>query len=347
MNVVFRVDASATIGSGHLVRCLVLANLIASSGGVSYFLIGSKNVVTEQLLHNSMHNVCYLHLSAVHSIWDDLNISVLSMPKQPIDWLIVDQYNLDARWELGSRAYTKALMVIDDLANRPHSCDLLVDPGLGRKPNHYIKLLSETTQTMLGVNYAILKPEFLIHHGVAPLWPTIRRAHVFFGGGSATWLPAHVEAILNSAPTLNVRAVGFANNEAMTRLIEIYGVRLQWNPYIKEMAQEYALCDIAIGSPGTATWERACVGLPSALIATAANQIPILKELDQQAFCRYLGAAWEFNRIEFSNLLKSFLSDQASLIKMRNLGLASVDGKGADRIVKKLFEISLNSSSSR
>lgn len=337
MRVVFRVDASETVGAGHLVRCLVLADLIADLGGVSLFLLRERNVVTERLLHNSAHEVRYLGLLESSSVWDDARTSGQWMTGV-IDWVVVDHYGLDLRWEATVRGCAQSLLVIDDLANRPHDCDLLVDPGLGRQSADYAGLMGRQAEMLLGTRYAILKPAFADYHNAAPIWPAVCRAHVFFGGGSpAAWLPAYVKAMLDAVPALSVSSVGFADEDAMTQLIEIYGSRLRWSRYVGEMAREYAQCDIAIGSPGTATWERACVGLPSGLIATANNQIPILHDLERQGFCRYLGAACEFDEPKFVGLFKDFLQDQPSLGAMRSLGVSSVDGSGAQRIVRKLF----------
>lgn len=337
MKVSFRVDASEALGAGHLVRCLVLADAIAARGGRCTFFLRQVNKYVERLLKNNTHEVCSLDIAEASTPEEDAEAVVQKMP-QIADWLVSDHYGLDARWERIVRVKAKRILVIDDLADRPHDCDLLVDPGLGRLISDYAGLMDRQADMLLGTRYAILRPAFADYHNTAPMWPTVCRAHVFFGGGSpATWLPAYVNAMLKAVPALNVSAVGFADEGAMAQQIAIYGSRLKWSRYVDEMAPEYSQCDIAIGSPGTATWERACVGLPSSLIATANNQIPILHDLERQGFCRYLGAAWEFDEPKFAELLKDFLQDRASLEAMRLLGVSSVDGNGAQRIVKKLF----------
>jgi UDP-2,4-diacetamido-2,4,6-trideoxy-beta-L-altropyranose hydrolase len=125
---------------------------------------------------------------------------------------------------------------------------------------------------------------------------------------------------------------------AMRRLEARHGRRLTWSRHEADMAPNYSRCSVAVGSPGTATWERACIGLPSALIATASNQVPILEQLDQQGLCRYLGPAWEWHMPALTDQLRAFLQDSASLAAMRELGTSSVDGRGAERIVKRLLD---------
>lgn len=340
MNVFFRADASDIIGTGHLVRCLVLADAVASRGGRAHFIVRSWNTVSRRILDNTPHQVLSLDLPDTCDALEDARRCLQILQAHgTVDWLVVDHYGLDARWETLAGASATSLLVIDDLADRPHDCDALVDPGLGRQASAYAAWVPTRTQTMLGSPYAILKPAYAQHHGSAPRWPQTRRAHVFFGGGSsAVWLPACVEALMNAEPALEVFAVGICDEVAMRRLEAHHGRRLTWSRHEADMAPNYSRCSVAVGSPGTATWERACIGLPSALIATASNQVPILEQLDQQGLCRYLGPAWEWHMPALTDQLRAFLQDSASLAAMRELGTSSVDGRGAERIVKRLLD---------
>lgn len=337
MRIHFRVDASEALGAGHLVRCLVLADAMAARGGRCRFFLRDINPYVERILNNTAHEVCALEIDEAGGAPADAE--ALGRKVEAVaDLLVVDHYGLDAGWERIARAGARRILVIDDLADRPHDCDLLVDPGLGRRAEDYAPLMGRRTEMLMGTRYAILKPTYAGFHGAAPVWPAARRAHVFFGGGSpATWLPAYVGAMLEAVPALSVSAVGLGDEDAMRRLAEVHGARLQWRRHVDDMAGEYARCDVAIGSPGTATWERACIGLPSGLVATARNQVPILRGLERQGFCRYLGAAWEFDAPEFVQLVQAWIQDQAALAATRALGVASVDGLGAQRIVQKLF----------
>lgn len=337
MRVYFRVDASEALGAGHLVRCLVLADVMAARGVSCHFFLREINPYAERILNNSIHEVCALDIDETGGAPADAEALGRKI-QTAADWLVVDHYSLDAGWERIARTKARRILVIDDLANRPHDCDLLVDPGLGRRAEDYAALMGRPAEMLLGTRYAILKPAYAGLHGVAPVWPAARRAHVFFGGGSPqTWLPGYVGALLDAVPLLSVSAVGLGDEDAMRRLAEAHGARLQWRRHVDDMATEYARCDVAIGSPGTATWERACIGLPSGLVATSRNQVPILRSLERQGLCRYLGAAWEFDAPEFARLVGAWMQDEAILAEMRALGVDSVDGLGVQRIVQKLF----------
>lgn len=339
MNVFFRTDASDHIGAGHLTRCLVLADAIAGQGGTCHFLVRHQNAVSRRLLDGRSHTVFSLDLPEDCDPAEDARrcVGYARSVATPVDWWVVDHYGLDAQWERVARSLSSSILVVDDLADRAHDCDVLVDPGLGRQASDYARWVSGPADLLLGSRYAMLKPAFALNHGRAPLWPEVRRAHVFFGGGSAAeWMPECIDIMMDVEPDLDVSAVGICSEQAMDRLMERHGSRLDWVRQVDDMARHYATCSVALGSPGTATWERACIGLPSAVLATAPNQIPILEGLDRLGLCRFLGPAWELKVPELRSRIRDFLQDDAARAAMRNFGLSAVDGRGVERLLRRL-----------
>ena len=255
------------------------------------------------------------------------------------DWIVVDHYELDASWERAAResGCAQQILVVDDLANRFHDCEVLVDPGKFRTAKDYARLMQRKAELLLGTQYAFLKPAYFQMHGASPVWPTVKRVHIFFGGGSpAEWLPFYVRATLEADDEVSVLAVGDAEARAMQHLVALYPGRLEWHPYAENMADLYAQCDLSIGSPGTATWERACVGLPAGLLATSENQMPILDELSREGFCAYFGPAWALDEAGYKTKFLGLIDDSANLLSMRREGLDAVDGAGAMRVARLL-----------
>jgi len=340
VNVIFRTDASEGIGTGHLIRCLVLADALARQGGTCHFLLRQQNAVWRRILDGRPYPVGVLDLPQDIDPLEDAHRSLRCAQGWPAaDWLVVDHYGLDARWERAARALCPNLLALDDLADRPHDCDVLVDPGLGRHASDYSALVPPSTNLLLGPSFAILKPAFALHHGRAPLWPAVRRAHVFFGGGSAAaWLPDCVGLLMDLDRALEVFAVGFCDEQAMSMLQERHGKRLTWARQVDDMAAGYACCSLALGSPGTATWERACIGLPSAILATAPNQVPILEQLDRLGLCRFLGSARDWDTPALTSAIRDFLHDDSARAAMRALGVSTVDGRGVERLLQHLHD---------
>ena len=174
MTVYFRADASATIGSGHVMRCMTLADRIMSKGQTTHFLCRSLPKSLKDMLIGKGHSVTMLTSAAepdsigtlAHSAW--LGVAQTQDAKdcqdvigaQKADWIVVDHYALDAEWESLMRSHCGQLLVIDDLADRRHDCDILLDQNLGRRPEDYDGLVPDQALKLIGPQHALLRPEF-------------------------------------------------------------------------------------------------------------------------------------------------------------------------------------------
>jgi UDP-2,4-diacetamido-2,4,6-trideoxy-beta-L-altropyranose hydrolase len=180
--ILIRTDASVQIGTGHVMRCLTLADELRGRGAEVIFVcrefdgnlcgyIEEKGYIvhrlpvsdaTEQgdqnieigLKHTAWLGAdCQTDVEQVEEIIKDL--------ESPPDWLVVDHYALDERWEECLRSYCKKIMVIDDLADRPHNCDLLLDQNFYENlESRYDGLVPPQCKKFLGPKYALLRPEF-------------------------------------------------------------------------------------------------------------------------------------------------------------------------------------------
>ena len=339
MRLMIRTDVSDSIGAGHFMRCLALADRAAALGGRTTFLAHQAHPVIAQALTGCAHALVVMNVPEGASPEEDAQASARALGTQ-CDWLVVDHYGLDNRWESSLRGHVPRVMVIDDLADRRHDCDILVDPGYGRELADYADLVPPTADLLLGTRFALLKSTFAERHDAAPLYVEHPRVHVFFGSGAAAerWLAQYCEWLLAAFPGMCLCAVGRGNPQAMHALRQRYGQRLDWRAQVDDMAAHMADCDVAIGGPGSATWERACVGLPLALVATAENQVPVLRSLDSARFCRFLGSAWDLDAQRFATGVADFLADKSALSDMRARGVAAVDGRGADRVLRHLAD---------
>jgi len=181
VKIAFRVDASLEIGTGHVMRCLTLADALRERGAASCTFVCRPHqghllaLVTQRghlalALPELQEGTQFNRNGVAHSHWlgtdwatdtqDTQQALSAHTDGQPMDWLVVDHYALDARWEEALRPQAKRIMVIDDLADRPHACDLLLDQNLGRSAKDYGGLLKGKTITLIGPQYALLRPEF-------------------------------------------------------------------------------------------------------------------------------------------------------------------------------------------
>lgn len=213
------------------------------------------------------------------------------------DWLIVDHYGLDRNWESALRPWTQRLMVIDDLANRPHDCDVLLDQNLcAGMETRYEGLVPEACRQLIGPRYALLRPEFrLARSGLAPRDGQVRRLLIFFGGVDATNETAKaLEALEQLAlPDLEVDVVVGASNphQDMLRAHCERAPRTSLHVAVQHMATLMAQADLAIGAGGTTTWERCYLGLPALILTLADNQVPLVQAVAAARAAWNLGPA--------------------------------------------------------
>ncbi|MEK9943238.1 MAG: UDP-2,4-diacetamido-2,4,6-trideoxy-beta-L-altropyranose hydrolase, partial [Gammaproteobacteria bacterium] len=203
MQILFRTDASSTIGKGHVMRCLSLAIELRENGGTCKFICRAHdgnliNRITEEgfevatlPLHSynprspNHDSGNHIHLSCLGTDWEtDANETILALGNKPVDWLIVDHYALDFRWESMLRKVARRIMVVDDLADRDHDCDLLLDQNLiADMEVRYDTRVPSQCACLLGPEFALLHPEYSELRGrTAPRSGPIRRILVSFGG---------------------------------------------------------------------------------------------------------------------------------------------------------------------
>lgn len=362
MRVAFRTDAAIEIGTGHVMRCLTLATALRERGATCVFLCRPHeghliNFITGegfQVFALPHHTKAALAASdPPHAAWlgvgwlEDARDSLAMLAEQPggpADWLVVDHYALDARWESMLRPACDRLMVIDDLADRKHDCDLLLDNSLGREPRDYAGLLPQETTTLLGPKYALLRPEFsrLRTTSLARrAKPRLDHVLVTMGGvdkdnataqvldaldGSVLPDGAKITVVMGPhAPWLEeIRARAVAMHHPTEVLVEV-----------RDMARLMADSDLAIGAGGTTTWERCALGLPAFTVVVAENQKAIANTLEE------IGAAIAVTDVtDLAPALLNFFGREdlkASLLRMSETGARITDGNGAARVVEGLL----------
>jgi len=359
---VFRTDASIDIGTGHVMRCLTLATALTEEGAECTFIcraheghllemIAARGFRTIALPEASSQafkaEICPPHADWLGLHWSqdaDDTLAAIGALNMHFDWLVVDHYALDAAWHNALRPVCDSVMVIDDLADRPHDCELLLDQSLGREPAEYKGLLPDKATTLLGPKYAILRPEFAKMRAESlarRAKPKLQNILVTMGGVdksnvttrvlgalAACSLPsdAHIVVVMGlKAPRLKEVRAAAANMHFST------DVRVG----VDDMAGLMVASDLAIGAGGMTAIERCVVGLPTLMVVQATNQIRQAEKLED------FGAAQIFDPLT-ENFIASFAATVRSLesagVLMR-MSLAASDvaeGEGPDEIIRHI-----------
>lgn len=352
MNVIFRVDASVDMGSGHVMRCLTLADELKRVGADASFIC-----------RDAPGNLCdYVeeYGFTVYRLPDEgrasedwatdaqQTIATLKGMAAPIQWLVVDHYVLDARWEAALREMAANVLVIDDLANRPHHCDLLLDQNLHeRMKMRYGSLIPSSCRQLLGPSFALLRPQFRQARGRSGERDgVIRRLHVCFGGSDPTNETIKALQAIDSLqmPEIAVDVV-VGNANPHRELVERYCESRPYAYYhcqVENMAELMAKADLAIGAGGVSMWERCCTGLPAITIVVAENQREATHAAAGRGAVRNLGWHADVQPRDIAQALQDLLEEPASLKRMGEQAKALVNFESSTSIhpvVQAMLEV--------
>lgn len=329
INVLFRVDASPEIGGGHVMRCLALAEHLVDIGWRTSFACRASTFQAVPELQKSSHRLIMLDIDE-----KDEAAFLVENIEDKIDWLIVDHYGRDRSFEAACRVCVSNILVIDDLADRPHDCDILLDQTLGRSVEDYEARVPASCLILTGTSYALLRRQFssartseelerrgvLASFGLMDPWNLISRT---LDGFDKIDVDVSVSAVLGTtAPHLD------SVKNKINRDVHRHTLHVSPN----KIAHLMATSEVLVGAAGSTVWEACCMGLPTVLIVTAENQRGVAAAVADAGAAQVLGDEEGVNAEEIARSLNSLLSDRGVLQKMAAKAATLCDGRGAARV---------------
>jgi UDP-2,4-diacetamido-2,4,6-trideoxy-beta-L-altropyranose hydrolase len=364
MKILFRVDSSLNIGTGHAMRCLSLAAVLEAHGhkcdficrdqpGNLYEYIIDQGFIVHIMPYEETSILNVIEATYTQRLRLDLKKDAIQtsfmIKTLSIDWLIVDHYELDYDWEryIQKEHPSIKIMVIDDLANRPHLALILLDQNFGRTAEDYVGLVPESCKLLIGPKYALLRPEFASHRAEA----LSRRSsgglsHLMISMGG-TDIVDSTSAVLKALQVSDIPrdlqlSVVMGSSAPALSSVKALASQMFWRTEVlidvRNMASIMANADLAIGAGGITTWERCCVGLPSAIVETAANQEGVGDVLEKVGAAIAIG---QLCAVDFGNRVVKAVSKLLEPETNCRLGLRSAElcaGLGANLVAERLFE---------
>jgi len=362
MKVAFRTDASLSIGTGHVMRCLTLARLLAAGGAQCRFICRPHDGHLVDYIRAEGFDVRSLPVSIgkpstlpalAHAHWlgstqeDDAAQTGEQLCDFSADWLVVDHYGLDQEWERRLQSSAARLLVIDDLADRQHVCNLLLDQTLGRNPDDYQSLVPAGCMVLAGPKYALLRPEF-----AQARRDSLRRRRTARAIGRVLVTLGGVDQHNATEAVLNVLD-GEGALPDTCQITVVMGAAAPWLDAVKaraslmrrptevvlnvrDMARRMVDSDLAIGAAGSTSWERCCLGLPTALLVLAENQQPSARALGEAGAVRLIGGPQDIAQ-RLPGILAEF-SDMRVLHAASDMASRVCDGAGAGRVADLMKE---------
>lgn len=360
MSIVFRVDSTKEIGSGHLYRCLILANSLTESGFNCIFIINKRNDKISELIKFNRHQLKYLSIKdklpisekinshkqwLKHSWKEDAEATINILEKNFVSLVVVDHYSLDYRWERKIKKHTRKIMVIDDLDNRKHECDILLDHNYRSENNAYKKnIINNLCLKLLGLKYLIINKEY-VNYKKKVTRENIKKILIFFGGSDSEKLTELIvgKLIKLDKNKYNVSIVIGINNDRKKSIEKLIKNLNNFKCYESQMnlASMLEKNDLVIGALGMNLWERLCIGTPSVVISKGIDQKIFGKKLASKKCIHLIGHYNEVSEKKIELRLKKFLQmkiTQSMTSRLQNM----VDGCGTERVANELKKIIVN-----
>lgn len=357
-HIAFRVDASPVIGYGHWMRCLTLADALSEAGAQIHFIAREFPEPFEAQLEARAYSLHRLKPRASNVVnaeraQDALGCSEIEDAQETaelvkdaigsLQWLIADHYGIGAVWEREVRPLADYLGVIDDLHNRSHEVDWLLDQNAGHTVTDYMPYLSAEATVLTGSAYALVRSEFAQHREEAlrrRKSAEFKRLLVFFSGTpQKVILEKSLKAL--SSEVFRSLSIEVITGDALIDDADLNawaqrGANVTLKAYEPNMASALLNADCVLGAAGASSWERCVLGVPTVGVSLAENQLSLAHFQQTHGNLIYLGEADHVSEVLIRDTLLELMRDSALLKQMSDAALALCDGRGRMHAVRTL-----------
>ena len=336
---IFFVDAGRQVGLGHVMRCLTLADNMAATGW--HCTLVAPGEVEEMLPGIRARGHGVIGLAAGTDLLGPT--SELRRQFPDIAVLIVDSYRSKANWELQQKDWAERIVVIDDLADRRHDCDVLVDQTPGRTPSNYNGLLPENCTILAGASFAMLRRLFLQQRRTLDLVrKKLSRIVINFGGSDPKGMTSKaLSATIQTGLKVDIDVVLGANSTVLAEILDTAEnngeANIKVHQFVDDMAALFANADLAIGAGGSSLLEKSSLGLPSLIITTASNQDLVARNIAECGAAQLLGNHDDVDDRQLVTAILALAGSNGTLAAMSKAAASVCDGKGGLRVAAALL----------
>lgn len=334
-----RADANAQMGTGHLMRCLALAQAWQAQGGEAIFITACDSEGLLQRLRGEGFQV--IELDETYPDSDEWDAASQVLAAHPDAWVVLDGYHFDPAYQRRIKEAGHPLLVIDDMAHLDHyDADVILNQNIHATQLDYS--CEPDTRLLLGTDYVLLRREFWPWREWKREIPDVaRKVLVTLGGGDPDNQTLKVIRALQQVNVNGLEAivvVGASNPHygELTFVAQNSGDKIRLVHNVSNMPDLMAWADLAFTAGGSTCWEIAFLGLPSAVLVVADNQREIAEGLNKAKVSRNLGW-WEgVSQSQVAKALLDLSGDQRERLRMSRNGRTLVDGRGVERVISAL-----------
>jgi UDP-2,4-diacetamido-2,4,6-trideoxy-beta-L-altropyranose hydrolase len=325
------------MGTGHVMRCLALAQAWQDQGGDVCFLVAQSGTAVEARLRSE--NVRVVQLAADAGSSDDANTTIEIARSNQAEWVVVDGYQFDTGYQRSlKRGGCKVLLLDDSAQATTCEADIVLNQNAFARPELY-RSGDPNTRLLMGTRYVMLRREFRCSSRFDRQIPAFaRKLLVTMGGSDPENLTRRViEALARvGEDEMETIVIVGGNNPYAESLREAAGKSgrsVSLLSDVKNMSEWIKWADVAITGAGSTSWEMCFLGLPALLIDLAPNQVPIAQELARVGAAIHLGGTSDVTTEIISTELQPLCQSREFRQAMSDRGRELVDGEGAQRVV--------------
>ncbi|MFM4847691.1 UDP-2,4-diacetamido-2,4,6-trideoxy-beta-L-altropyranose hydrolase [Aeromonas rivipollensis] len=337
--IVFRTDASISLGYGHVMRCLALADAFKKLGKKSVFIFSPNGDALYEEVVRKGHEYRVLTSSPLHSLGEseqDDAYATLSNLSTSTKLVVVDHYQLGMDWEEVITASDISLLAIDDIF-RSHCSQFLLDQNVIKSENFYVDNISKECVCFLGPRYALLSESFQHLRDRVKTRSKLEKIIIFFGGTDPdNETEKALLGVLAANKNFKIDVVIGGNNPHRSRLLKLCSsTHSTLHIQTPHMARLMLDADLAIGAGGSASWERCCMGLPALISTQADNQVPIAATLHELGAVINLGMVDNLTATDYRTAVERL---DPNLINNMSISAMSIaDGNGASYVASSII----------
>ena len=353
-NLIIRADADTRIGTGHVMRCIGLAQAWQDQGGNVTFLSHCESEALRQRILDEGFNLIPINKSHPHP--DDLSSTLKSLSAMSYQllatslWLVLDGYHFTPEYQKAIRDAGIHLLVIDDMNHLPHyHADILLNQNI-HAPDLYYQC-DEDTILLLGTRYVLLRREFLKYRDFKRQIPDrAKQMLVTMGGADPDNVTLKVIEALNTlnTPGIEVKIVVGPSNPHLPKLrdaVRHAPCAMHCVENATHMPELMAWSDMAVTAAGSACWELAFMGLPVLIVVLAENQLPVAEKVDAKGVGINMGWNKTVKIDQIVLTLETAMNNKEMRAEMSLRGQNLIDSAGGKRVIKSIMfgELTLRS----
>lgn len=334
-NIAFRVDGGSKIGSGHIMRCLALADAFPKDMQITFIIKEGREFI--KLLENRGHEVKNIKNNL--GINKELKEVKDTIKEKNIDILITDSYYIDKKYLLEIKKYIEVLVTISHYPLFPYPSDIVINGNIYAPDLNYSSL-NGNTEFLLGTKYTLLRSEFW-NIPQRTVNKKVSNILVSVGGSDPLNLtPKILKSLAISNEKYRIDVVigpGFKNISKIIKEVKKSSIEILLHFNIKKISQLMLNSDLAISAGGNTLYELATIGTPAIVMLQAENQVLVAKSMENEGTIINLGFGNKISYKKLSDTINDLTKDFEKRKMMALKGQKITNGLGTKHCVDKIL----------